>query len=268
MLKYIQRGIMNKGISFYWGFNIPAEERCKILKQIGFDCIITNADKKFDKQNSSIYKQIRLLKKHNLKLSSLHMRYTPGKLPYFWTKSLKGYLMEKRLLNDIKYAKKFGFSCVVVHVKGKPNDTGLQRIERALKLCSKLNIDLAIENTENIACFTYIFDNIHHKHLKFCYDSGHHHCFHPEIDYLSLYGDKLVCLHLHDNMGDNDSHTLNKYGNIDWDDVAKKLASIDFNGNLDYELLCPTGDENCEEVAHEVYRQACELEEKITRYKK
>ncbi|MBQ3503024.1 MAG: hypothetical protein IJA72_05140, partial [Clostridia bacterium] len=98
--------------------------------------------------------------------------------------------------------------------------------------------------------------------------AGHHHCFNPEINWLKLYGDKLVCLHLHDNMGDRDAHTLNKYGDIDWDVIAKQLAKLKFDGSLDYELLCPTGNENCEEVAREVYRQACELEGKIEKYRK
>ena len=48
----------------------------------------------------------------------------------------------------------------------------------------------------------------------------------------------------------------------------QNLAKINFKGSLDYELLCPSGDENCEEVARAVYNQACELEEMINRYKK
>ena len=270
-MKVILKGsvfCMNKGISFYWGYEISHEERAKILNTIGFDCVITNADSKFNKQNGKISKQIKLFKQYNLNLSSLHMRYNAQDLPYFWTKSRKGNWMERRLIKDVKIASKYGFPYVVVHIKGIPAPIGLKRIERILKICDKYNIDLAIENTENLACFNYVFDNIKHKHLKFCYDSGHANCFHPEIDFFKLLGDKLVCLHLHDNMGVNDDHTLNKYGTIDWDNLAKQLAQINFNGNLDYETLMVTrGNETALEVATEVYNQACEFEQLIKKYK-
>lgn len=259
---------MNKGTSFYWGFKETPEFRAQILNQVGFDTVITNADPKYNKQNGSITKQIKLFKQYNLKLSSLHMRYNAKDLPYFWTDTRKGNWMEKRLAKDIKVARKYGFSCVVTHLKGLPSTTGLDRIKRLLKLCDKTNIDLAIENTENTACFIYTFDNIKHPHLKFCLDVAHNHCYNPEIDYFKGYGDKLVCLHLHDNDGTCDAHTLNKYGNIDWDNIAQNLAKIDFDGSLDYEVLCPSGKENCLQVAQIIYKQACELEKMIKRYKK
>lgn len=259
---------MDKGISFYWGFNQNPKIRAKLLQQIGFDCVITNADPKFNKQNGKMSRQIKWFNQNSLKVSSLHMRYNGKDLPYFWTDTKKGDWMQKRLAKDIKVASKYGIKYVVTHVKGIPSEIGLERIKRLLKLCDKYNVDLAIENTENIACFMYTFENISHPHLKFCYDVGHNNCFNPEIDYFKDFGDKLVCLHLHDNDGTRDAHGLNKYGNINWDLVARNLAKINFNGSLDYEILYPKGKENCEEVAREVYKQACELDKMIEKYKK
>ena len=99
--------------------------------------------------------------------------------------------------------------------------------------------------------------------MRFCYDSGHNHCFDGDYDYLEKYGDKLICLHLHDNMGDSDSHTLNKYGNIDWDVVASKLAKCN-NVNLDYELLLyKKQNETPKETLEACLLQAIELEKKL-----
>lgn len=53
---------MKKGISFYFGFDIKPEQRAKMIKEAGFDYIITNADKKLNKSNGSIRKQIKFLK--------------------------------------------------------------------------------------------------------------------------------------------------------------------------------------------------------------
>jgi len=259
---------MDKGISFYWGYNEDVDNRAKILNTIGFDCVITNADPKFNYQNGTIRQQVKLFKKYNLKPSSLHMRYNAQDLPYFWTKSSKGNWMEKRLIKDIKVASKYGFKCVVTHLKGIPAPIGLKRIERVLKVCEKYNIPLAIENTENIACFMYVFENINNKFLRFCYDSGHANCFNPQIDFLSTFGDKLICLHLHDNDGTDDQHTLNKYGNIDWNKLAQQLAQINYNGSLDYEtLMVVKNNETMLDVAKEVYKQAIELEKMIENYK-
>ena len=50
---------MNKGISFYWGYKeIAPEERAKLMSNLGYDCVITNADKKFKSQNGSIKYQV------------------------------------------------------------------------------------------------------------------------------------------------------------------------------------------------------------------
>ena len=110
--------------------------------------------------------------------------------------------------------------------------------------------------------------NISHKHLKCCLDVGHINCIDSGVDFYKEYGDKIVCLHLHDNDGTKDAHTLNRYGNIDWNDVAMNLAKIDFKGSLDYEVLCPGDELTCEQVASEIYKQACELDKLIRKHKK
>ena len=259
---------MKKGIAFFWGFKHIHSKRPKILQKVGFDNVIINADPKHNKQNGKITKQMKWFKQCNLGVSSLHMRYNAQDLPLFWTEGKMGNWMEKCLVKDIKLAGKYGIKHVVTHLMGTPCQVGLDRINRLLKLCDKYNVNLAIENLENADCFLYVFNNISHKHLKMCYDVGHNHCFNPEIDYFKDFGDKIVCLHLHDNDGTRDAHTLNRYGNIDWDDVARRLAEINFKGSLDYEVLCPGDELDCEQTAREIYKQACELDKLIRKYKK
>lgn len=259
---------MKKGIAFYWGCEYIANERPKLLSKIGFDNVITNADTKFNRQNGKIGQQVKWFKQSNLGISSLHMRYNGKDLPLFWTEGKMGNWMEKRLAKDIKVAHKYGIQHVVTHLIGTPCQVGLDRLNRLLKLCDKYNVNLAIENLESADCFLYAFNNISHPHLKCCLDVGHIHCFDTGVDYYKEFGDKIVCLHLHDNNGEFDAHTLNRYGNIDWDDVAKNLAKINYNGSLDYEVLCPGDELNCEQTAREIYKQACELDKLIRKHKK
>lgn len=254
---------MNKGISVYWGFVQDMEVSIKMLKEIGFNCIITSADKKYKRQNGSLKRQVGLCKKYGLELSSLHSRYDSKKSTYLWNKGLKGYIQYKKLLNDVKSAKKYGFRVVVVHLYGEPSEIGYNRIRKILNVCEKFNIYFAIENIRKNDCLEGVFNNIKSNYLKFCYDIGHNNCFTPNYDFLEKFGDKLICLHLHDNMGEKDNHTLNKYGNINWDLFAEKLKKIKYDGNLDYEILKANNNENAYETAKQVYLQAIELEQKI-----
>ena len=256
---------MQKGISLFFGFNINIEQRIKMIKDAGFDSVITNADPKFNKQNGRISKQMKLLKKYNLQPSSLHMRYNQKDLPFFWEKGKTGNLIERNLRRDLKIAKKYGFNCVVVHCAGQYSNIGEQRFLRILNLCQKLDIPLAIENLLSSKLFIEIFNKIKHPYLKFCYDSGHDNCDKENYDYFSMYGDKLIALHLHDNDGNSDQHTLNKVGTINWNYVAKNIKKYNPAINLDYEIIRIT---NCEkmtatEVLAEVKKQADTLEKMI-----
>lgn len=258
---------MNKGISFYFGYNTDCKIRANLIKKCGFDCVITNADKRYNKQSGSINRQIKLFKKEGLKLSSLHMSYKEEELPEFFKDNQTGKKIEKRIIKDLYLAKKYHFNCVVVHLNGQSSEIGFNRLRKILKTCEKLDIPIAIENLENQKLFVEVFQRIDNKYMKFCYDCGHNNCFDPDFDYLEKYGDKLICLHLHDNKGDKDSHTLNKYGNIDWDKLAKKLSKCN-EVNLDYELLMhEKNKENQEEILMQCINQARELEEKILAYR-
>lgn len=257
------------GISWFFGFKIEPEERVKLFKKYGFDCVITNADKKFDNQNSSIKKQIKLFKKYGIKLSSLHMRYDAESLPYFWINDKRGDMLVKTMIQDVKLAKKYGFTCVVVHLKGKYSSLGFERLKRVLKVCEKCDINLALENlSTNKDILQKVFKNIKHKNLKFCYDAGHHNIWMKDIDLLEEYGDKLVALHLHSNDGSYDNHTLKKYGNVNWDKVAQKLAKLP-EVSLDYELLMVNKPKNltAEKLLEECMKEAKWLQERIEYYR-
>ncbi|MBO5394983.1 MAG: sugar phosphate isomerase/epimerase [Clostridia bacterium] len=256
---------MKKGITLFFGFNSPVEERIKRIKAKGFDCVITSADPRFNHQNGNIKKQVKLLTKHGLELSSLHMRYLKDELPYFWLEGKRGEKIKKDLIKDVKIAKKYGFTCVVVHCRGQYSKVGEQRLREVLKVCEKYDMPLAIENLLSSAIFNDVFQNIQHPYLKFCYDSGHDNCDKCDFDYFKLYGDKLITLHLHDNDGTSDQHTLNCVGSIDWKRVAKNIKKYNPTINLDYEIIYLKNAQHFteEEVLDEVKKQADELEKMI-----
>ena len=76
---------------------------------------------------------------------------------------------------------------------------------------------------------------------------------------------------MHDNDGTADQHTLNEFGTIDWDNLAKKLSkrkNVLEDISLDYEISNKSiaVHNDCEECLKKVKRQADELEEKILKY--
>ena len=253
---------MKKYISLFFGFLSPVEERIKKIKQAGFDGVITTADPRFYYQNGKLSKQMKLFKKYGLEVSSLHARYVKENLPNFWLDGKAGDNIKKDIIKDLKLAKKYGFTCVVVHMRGAYTNIGEKRLLEILAVCEKLDVPLAVENLLSSKIFIDIFKNISHPYLKFCYDSGHDNCDNSDLDYLALYSDKLITLHLHDNDGTGDQHTLNKIGTIDWNMIATKLAKINPNINLDYEILYMKKIEGYSEddVLNEVKSQADKLE--------
>lgn len=288
---------MDKGICFhfryvYEGLNI--KQQIKDIKAAGFDCVMDTADPKFKFQNGRNNKRFKLFKKYGLKLSSLHSRYIRKELPHFWMKDKIGNKLEKNLIKDVKIAHKYGFKCVVVHLKGETSEIGFNRLRNVLKYCQKYNVTLALENlSNNETVLKQTFRIIKSKYLKFCWDVGHNHAFTPDVDYAEIYKNKLIAVHLHDNLGSNipdatykkmgytnvypagegrvynpDMHTLNKYGNIDWSMVAEKLSKIKANISLDYEvMMLYRKNETAKEVLKETYMQASKLEKLIEKYK-
>ncbi len=252
---------MKKGICSFFGVNVEKSERVKLIAESGFDHFISSTDKRFFRQNGTLAWQVKEFAKYGILPSSLHFSYSSDELHYFWEKGIKGFFQKKSLIHDLRLAKKFGFSCVVVHLKGNYSKIGEKRLKDVLKYCEKIDVPIAIENIEDVRTFVSVFENIEHPYLKFCCDIGHQNIFDNKYNYLEKYQDKLIAVHLHDNNGEVDMHTLNKYGTINWPMIASYLKHMP-NIVLDYELLMIYNPENLDAktILAETKKQADELE--------
>jgi len=102
-------------------------------------------------------------------------------------------------------------------------------MRRIIDTAERLSVNIAVKNMSRPEYLGRIFNNIQSERLGFLFDSGHCNVFTPDIDLLSLYGDKLMALHLHDNNGAEDWHSLLFSGNVNWTvSVLGKTASIAF----------------------------------------
>jgi len=87
--------------------------------------------------------------------------------------------------------------------------------------------------------------------LKMCFDTGHANMFEGSVgDMLREVSDLVKILHLHDNLGDEDSHLPLYEGNIDWADFAEALFDIGFDGPVSLECS-PVRDVDFETLSKE-----------------
>ncbi|HLP61283.1 MAG TPA: sugar phosphate isomerase/epimerase family protein [Candidatus Deferrimicrobium sp.] len=109
--------------------------------------------------------------------------------------------------------------------------------------CEINGVTLALENvvpTRHEAGFSFLGDNINDFHnifsqlksryLKFCLDVGHANTNEGPLEYVAQLGEKIVCVHIHDNKGIYDEHLDIGHGTVPWEGLMEALAKIDFRG--------------------------------------
>lgn len=75
--------------------------------------------------------------------------------------------------------------------------------------------------------------------FKICLDTGHVAVF-PDLksdECIKTLGNQIRVLHVHDNMGDNDSHLYPTNGIINWQNTVNALREINFDGSFSLETL-------------------------------
>lgn len=123
-------------------------------------------------------------------------------------------------------------------------DYNLSFYRRLAPYARELGIRIAIENIERASVtsrperLNRLYDSLNDPVFTICFDVGH--CLLQEVDpaeAIRAVGHRLLdgCTHIHDNLGDRDSHTLPYYGRVDWESVMQALADIGYRGDLNYE---------------------------------
>ena len=68
-----------------------------------------------------------------------------------------------------------------------------------------LGVKIAFENTGRLDYLDAVLNAFkEYDNVGFCYDSGHQLCYTPDTDVMELYGNRLICTHLNDNLGVSD----------------------------------------------------------------
>lgn len=233
---------MDLTIVDWFGYNLPPQERMKLIKAAGFSGIIgfmwTDL---FDSDYKSFPEYAG---NAGLYIENMHGPWNGAN--ELWTDCLTGQDFMEEIIENIKVCSAFEIPTLVMHLECKYGteyvelpetfNIGIDRWKRIIDVAEQRDINIAVENMARPEYLERIFANIKSKRLGFCFDSGHWNLLMRDVDLLALYGDKLMALHLNDNDGKEDLHTLPYAGNIDWDDIKAKLKAADYRGNIALEV--------------------------------
>ncbi|QHW29371.1 sugar phosphate isomerase/epimerase [Paenibacillus rhizovicinus] len=232
----------------WFGYNLTVKERYRLIKEVGFEGILLWWSDGFGRDcfgSGDYLNGPQLAREAGLFIENIHVPvHNQNSL---WSDDLAGSSVYDCYLQCVTDCVEYEIPTMVVHL---PKDDypytalGLDRVKRIAEKAEQLGINVALENVKNFANLAYVLNQVDSRRIGFCYDCGHHYRNNSDIDILSMYGSRLMALHLHDNNGSHSEHGLPFDGTVDWFTTMKKIAETGYSGaiaieamNWDYEAL-------------------------------
>ena len=231
-------------LGIFQGFGTDAEAQIRLFHQTGFAGFFTVWDEN--------------LKEYRALADELGMEYQSVHAPFrnvakIWRGGEEAELATEELICCVRDCAEAGVPIMVAHAyigfepSEGPTSDGIERFRKVVDEAKRLGVKVAFENTEGeeyLAALMNAFKE--YDNVGFCWDTGHQMCYNSETDMIELYGDRLLCTHINDNLGirdfegkityHDDLHLLPFDGIGDWQDITAKLNKCGYNGILTFEL--------------------------------
>lgn len=214
---------------------LSLKERFAIYQKLGYRSVMLWWGEN-DKDTRD--ERVSLAKEYNLQIENVHsdMEHCNS----LWIPGSHGDKKTQEFIKAIKDCYINDIRCMVIHLTNgsappEISDIGLHRLEHLFECAIKHDVVLAIENVPTDQHIRYVLDHYRDRHIAFCYDSGHANAWCKDVDWLSLYGDRLAAVHLHDNNGIEDQHIPPFMGTIDWVKVMQRIKCSSYEGCLTLE---------------------------------
>ncbi len=213
---------------------MPYDERFSLFKESGFESILLWGGE----EETPLEKRIEESNKFGLKIESVHAPYVGN--TYIWHGDVKAEEYLNKQIELIKLLGEAKIKTLVLHPEGNEglpivNAEGLKRYYRLFENAKTSGVDIAIENIHIIEPVKALVLQNEFDNVGFCFDSGHANIWSCNTDMLSLFGEKLKAIHLHDNDRIKDMHDPLFTGTVDWEMTAKKLVKTSYCGTLTLE---------------------------------
>lgn len=259
-------------------FGISFEEQLRLLKKIGFEGFFVGwtADRDVDGLK-------RLADELGLIFQSIHAPFIKSR--FMWEDSAETIAATEELIECLRTCARNSVPIMVCHPfigfeEHNPTELGVRNFSVVVDEAERLGVKIAFENTEGEEYLAYLMEAFKDREcVGFCWDTGHEMCYNHSTDMMALYGDRILCTHLNDNLGIkdfdgeitflDDLHLLPFDGVADWDDIVFRLNKYGFNDMLTFELNTiskPDRTENdfygrmkINDYLTEVYKRACRV---------
>jgi len=225
---------MKIGINFEAYGGLPIEETVRLLKSNGFATSFVMAD------NAEFESIMPLLDKNSIECETLHAPFYG--INSIWLKGSDGDEMLKRLLASVDGCVKYGVPILVAHLSSGVNpppisDIGIERFDRLMSYADEKSVTVAFENQRLLGNIAFAFER--YANAGFCWDVGHEKCFANGREYMPLFGQKTVAVHIHDNLFEQngDKHLLPFDGKIDYNTVVDYLAKSPYKKSVMLEVI-------------------------------
>ncbi len=226
------------GINLHAAKGLTDEEYLREIAGLGFTRIFTGV-RPAEKQASIA----ELCAKYSITCETLHAPF--GHINDIWLDNEGGQAMLDELLRTVDHCLIAGAGIAVIHLSSGMNppsitDIGRARFARLVEYATEKGVRLAFENQRKLANIAWAFEAFPDENVGFCWDCGHEFCFTPGRHYMPLFGDRLICTHIHDNTGvfNEDSHFLPFDGSCDFGYVASAIRDSGYTGSLMLEVGC------------------------------
>jgi len=183
-----------------------------------------------------------LMARFDLEYETIHAPF--GHINDIWLEGEGGDAMLKELADCVDRCAQVGAPIAVVHLSSGNNppsitDLGRARWERLAEHAQRRGVKIAFENQRKLANLAWAMENFAAEDsVGFCWDCGHEACFASGREYMPLFGDRLICTHIHDNEGvyNKDDHWIPFDGNISFERFAEHIRRSGYEGSLMLEL--------------------------------
>lgn len=227
---------MKKSMYFNYVKGVELKEKADAIKKAGFDG--TELFRFYD-DREPLADQLKAAKGAGLATEAVHADFCFTN--DVWSTEAKGEEWVSFLIRCAREQGALGIPTMVVHLSRSDNpppfnDVGLCRFRLLCDKAKEYGVRIALENLRRTDYLEKALSQI--PNAYFCFDCGHELLYDGGFGILEKYKDRLLCVHLHDNMGDKDSHLLPFDGAIDWERMGKRIGETRKNFSLAFEVFC------------------------------
>ena len=231
---------------------ITDAEQMKLISDAGFDAFFTAW-----KGKTSVEEYKALADEYGLKYHSVHGPSNKDVfLTHLWRGDDRAKTVVREFMKILEVCSDNGVEILVSHVHSGYEEEipdvadaayAVENFGAIADRARELGVRLALENIESFELNEALMNGLcGHPAVGFCWDSGHERCYYNGRDLTENFGDKMIAVHLHDNMGcssadghiaaRDDMHMLPFDGIIDWSGVAARLDRHGFDGVMMLEV--------------------------------